>query len=200
MRSFVLVICSSLMAATFVTRTSVAYAQACTETNPPRSAIGGTPEACVKATCPGPADDAAHYDGGSIVYFPSTPLDQGPCFPAGNPNVLPNGCADPRATCSTITNHCLVQYQGLMYRPPSAPAKASAVLLVPGSTDCTTIDGQCVRQPEHFCGLKNSLLAEGYVVFEVLPRGYGTDATRTIRRDGTVSGRGGAAGCDALCV
>ncbi len=64
-----------------------------------------------------------------------------------------------------------------MYRPKSAPAKAPAVLLVPGSTGCTEIHKQCVRQPEHFCGLKNSLLAQGYVVFEVLPRGYGTDAT-----------------------
>ncbi len=67
MRSFVL-IGSSLMAVAFVsTPTSVAYAQACPETNPPRSAVGGTPQACVKATCPGPADDVSHYDGGSIV-------------------------------------------------------------------------------------------------------------------------------------
>jgi dienelactone hydrolase len=175
MRNIVLVACSLMAFVT--TRTTAAFAQSCKETNPPRSSVGGKPQACVKAKCPGPADDASHYDGGSIVYFPPAPLDQGPCLPANNPNVFSNGCADARATCSTITHHCVVQYQGLMYRPTSAPAKAPAVLLVPGSTGCTTIDGQCVRQPEHFCGLKNGLLAKGYVVFEVLPRGYGTDAT-----------------------
>jgi dienelactone hydrolase len=152
-----------------------AHAQVCTNDNDPRSVQGGTPVACDdRAICPNPSvpDDATHFDGGKIVFTPKKVL--GACHP-GAEGTFGNGCTVLNASC--IANKCVVQYEALMYRPAGAPAKSPAVLLVPGSTVCKPIGTGCAYQPEAFCGIKSALLAKGYVVMEILPRGYGTDPT-----------------------
>jgi len=152
-----------------------ARAQVCQNDHDPRPATATATACDDRPACPNPsvADDATHFNGGHIVYTPRVVV--GACHP-GNEGTFSNGCTIANASC--IDGQCVVQYAGLIYRPAGTAAKSPAVLLVPGSANCTTIGTSCVYQPEPFCGLKNALLAKGYVVMEVLPRGYGIDATR----------------------
>lgn len=152
-----------------------ARAQECTPDTPVRP-DDVAPTSCQEyAACPSAPIDVNHFGGAEVVSYPATPRDVGPCDTPGA--YWPNRCVDPRATCmpnAAGNERCQIQFKGLMYRPAHPARTKPAVLLVPGSTDCSTFfPNSCVRQPEDFCGVAGALTAEGYVVMVALPRGYG---------------------------
>jgi hypothetical protein len=152
-----------------------AGAQQCLNDTPPTS--DGSPPTCTSyPSCPtGEGISGTVFEGGEVVHFDKQSV--GPCDTANA--YSPTRCEDPRATCDVASHTCKVDFLGLMYKPgPTPPASGwPAVMLIPGSTACSTDYTKCVYQPERFCGIKSRLLSHGYVVFEPLPRGYGVKPT-----------------------
>ena len=152
----------------------------CFDDTPPSPDGVQNPGCANPAICPtGAGLTGAVWMGGQIVsYF--TRDDVGPCdTPLAYET---NRCEDPRATCISnvqgTAERCRINLVGVLYKPsPSASSRkhAPAVVLVPGSTDCSPLFSQCVYIPGAFCGLKTYLLDHGYVVLEALPRGYGVN-------------------------